>query len=132
MSAKTSALIVSAVVRDGRITVVDDFAYRTLATRRAKQWGEGRALQIRIEPEEDAKTYGDVKYWWGYVVEPLVRYTGDPEWHLYLKAMFLPEGKTSLTQLSHEEMRLVIDKSEVWARTVCPEAYELHGREYVA
>ena len=132
MNAKPKPLIVSAVVSDGKVRIVDDFGYRVRSKKAAEAWGEGTALSIRIEPEGDAKKYGQLKYWHGYVVLPLVEFTGDAEWPLYLKAMFLPDGKTGLTDLDYEEMRSFSEQSEAWARMACPEAYEKCGREYVA
>ncbi len=89
-------------------------------------------MKIRIEPEEDAIKYGQYKYFHGYVLEPLVNWTGDHDWRLYLKAMFLPDGKTSLTELNYEEMRAFTEQAEAFTRAICPEAYEEYGREYVA
>jgi hypothetical protein len=95
-------------------------------------FGNGEALTIRVEREADARTYAQLKYWHGYVLAPLVEYTGDHDWRLYLKAMFLPDGKTSLTELDYEEMLAFTEQSEAWARAECPMAYEQCGREYVA
>lgn len=90
---------------------------------RALQLGVGEALVLRVERLEGALSYGQLKYWHGYVVGPLVEWTGDHDWRLYLKAMFLPEGKHSLTELSYAEMRAFTEHSEAWARQWCPEAY---------
>jgi hypothetical protein len=79
----------------------------------------------------EAITAGQRKYFYGYIVEPLVNFTGDPDWALELKAMFMPDGKTSLTQLTYDEMRTFSEQCESWARQRCPEAYEQFGREYV-
>jgi len=129
VNAKPKPLIVSAVVSDGKVRIVDDFGYRVRSKKAAEAWGEGTALSIRIEPEGDAKKYGQLKWWYGYVVRPLVEYTGDAEWPLYLKAMFMPEDKTSLTELGYDEMKTFSEESEAWARVACLEAYEQCGRE---
>lgn len=99
---------------------------------RRMKFGEGEALTIRVEREADARTYAQLKYWHGYVLAPLVEYTGDHDWRLYLKAMFLPDGKTSLTECDYEELRAFTEQSEAWARSECPMAYEQCGREYIA
>lgn len=126
-----NALVIAATVNDGRVHIVDEAFYRTRVERAAKKWGEGCALTIRIEPEADAKTYGQLKYFHGYVLQPLIEYTGDYDWKLYLKFMFLPEGKTSLSQLNYDEMRAFTEQAEAYARTECPEAYERYGREWI-
>ena len=53
------ALTVDAVVANGLIKIVDEDFYRTRAARLAKQWGDGRALKVRIEPE--ARLLRDVR-----------------------------------------------------------------------
>ncbi len=127
-----NSLTVAAVVQDGKIRIVDEDFYRTRAARMAKQWGDGASLTVRIEPEDEAIKYGQLKYWHGYVLQPLVEYTGDHDWRVYLKLMFLPDGKTSLTQLTYDEMRAFTEQTEAWAHEMCAEAYEQHGKEYVA
>jgi hypothetical protein len=126
----SGALTVDAVVRDGKIHVTDEY-YKTRCERAAKKWGDGCVLTIRIEPAEEAVRYGQYKYWHGYVLAPLIEYTGDQDWRLELKAMFLPDGKHSLTELTHDEMQAFTEQSEAWARERCPEAYEKYGLEYV-
>ena len=122
-----SALVVSAVVRDGRIHICDEF-YRTRSAKSSKKWGDGTALTIRIEPEEDAYTYGQIKHYWGFVVQPFCEETGyhKHEAHLLLKAECMPEGKTSLTELSGEELRDYAAAAEQTAREWCPEAFLLY------
>jgi hypothetical protein len=122
-----SALVVSGVVRDGDIHVTDEF-YKTRRQKWAKRTGDGTALTIRIEPEEDAYTYAQIKHYWGYVVQPFCEETGyhKHEAHLLLKAECMPEGKTSLTELSREELRDYAAAAEQTAREWCPEAFLLY------
>ena len=128
----SSALVVDAVVDSFQIRLVDEDLYRTRAARAAKKWGNGTALKVRIEPEQDAKTYGQLKYFHGYVLAPMVEYTGDVDMKLEMKLRFLEDGQTSLADLDYEQMKAFTEKAEAWARTVCPEAFEKHGREYLA
>lgn len=116
--------------QDGKLVLADATLFVN-QLKRAK-FGSGEALIVRVEREEDARTYGQLKYFHGYVLEPLVNWTGDHDWRLYLKVMFLPDGKQSLTELNYEEMRAFIEQAEAFARGACPEAYEQCGREYVA
>ena len=129
-----SALIVDAVVREGvggvlDVHVVDDF-YRTRRLKAAKNWGAGTAVKLRIEPEDEAYTYGQIKHYYGHLVSPLSEWNGEfmDEWHLRLKAMFMPEGKTSLTQLNREEFATYIRQCEVYAHTAHPEAFVLYDQ----
>lgn len=119
-----------AVWTNGKLELINPRAYQQGLKK--MQLADREAVVVRIEREQDAKTYGQMKYWHGYVLAPLVDYTGDHDWRLYLKAMFLPEGKHSLTELTYDEMRAFTEQCEAWAREHCPEAYEQHGREYVA
>ena len=124
-----SALVIDAVVRDSDIHVTDSF-YKTRRVKAAKGWGDGCALKIRIEPEDEAYTYGQIKHLFGHVYEPLSEWNGDfkTDWHLMLKAMFIPEGKTSLTQLNRQELDDYIRQCEVYAHTAHPEAFTLYDR----
>ena len=122
-----SALVVSAVVRDGRIHITEDF-YRTRSAKAAKSWGDGVELHIRIEPKDEAVALNQYRHLFGHVFEPVCDYTGYPKQELCLmaKAQFLPDdGRTSLTQLDHEEMAVFIQHCEEWLRTECPDAFEL-------
>lgn len=122
-----SALIVPAVVRDGDVHVCAA-NYSTRRKRAAKRWGDGCSLTIRIEPEEDAYTYGQIKHYYGHIVSPLSEWNGEflSEWHLRLKAMFMPEGKTSITQLNRAELEEFTRQCEVYAHTSHPEAFVLY------
>jgi hypothetical protein len=121
-----SALIVDAVVRDDDVHVVDPF-YKTKRIRAAKRWGNGTALKLRLEPEEEAYTYGDIKHYWGHIVQPFCDWTGyhKHEAHLMLKVECMPEGKTSITELSRDEFRNYIEAAEQTAREWCPEAFAI-------
>jgi hypothetical protein len=123
-----NALVVSAVVRDADIHVVDRPRYVTQRRKFAKKWGDGVALKIRIEPEDEAYTYGDIKHYWGHVVDPFSQETGyhKHEAHTMLKAECLPEGKSSITELSREELRAYTEAAEQRAREWCPEAFVLY------
>jgi SpoVK/Ycf46/Vps4 family AAA+-type ATPase len=61
------------------------------------------------------------------VYGPVVDYTGysKTELHLMAKALFMPEGKTSLTELNREELREYTEHVERWLREECADAYGL-------
>lgn len=124
-----SSLVVAAVVRDGDVHVTDSY-YASRRKRFAKSVGDGVFLRIRIEPKDEAVAYGQIKFYFGRIVGPLVEHTGyrQDEWHLMLKSQFLQEGKTSITELSHDEMRDYIEACEQWARETLPEAFALYDR----
>lgn len=126
-----SALIVSAVVRSGDVHVTDHF-YRTRRMKAAKRWGDGCLLSIRIEPEDEAYTYGQIKHYWGHVVTPLSDDTGyhKAEVHAMLKAECMPEGKTSITELNKDELSLYTEAAEQKAREWSPDAFALYDRSH--
>ena len=115
-----------AVWRDGRLALLEADAYhRALA---ALKLGDGEEVVIRVSRPEDAYTYGQIKFYFGQVVTPFSEATGyhKHEAHLMLKAECMPEGKTSLTELSHDELRDYTLAAEQTAREWCPEAFLLY------
>lgn len=132
-TARVNALVVAAVVRKMDnvldIAICDQF-YKTRRQKAASAWGEGRALKIRVEPEEEAYTYGQIKHYWGHVITPFCETTGyhKDEAHTLLKAECMPEGKTSITELSGEELRAYSEAAEQKAREWCPDAFVLYDR----
>ena len=124
-----SAVIVSAVVRDDDVHVLDSF-FVTKRKQAAKRWGAGTALRIRIEPEDEAYTYAAIKHYWGHIVTPFCDSTGyhKHEAHAMLKSECMPEGKTSITELNGEEMSAYSEAAEQKAREWCPEAFFLSDR----
>src|SRR5688572_9941373 len=124
-----AALVVEAVVHGGRIHILDREGYLVKAADAAKAWGDGVCLRVRIEPEPDAISDGQRKYYFGRIIQPLVDITGyhKDEWHGMLKTSFFPDdGRTSITQLSHDEMRDYMDRCEQYARERHPEAFALY------
>lgn len=129
-----SALVVDAVVRDGRIHITDYF-YRTRSAKAAKSWGDGVELHIRIEPKDEAVALNQYRHLFGHIFEPVADYTGYTKQELCLiaKAQFLPDdGRTSLTQLNHEEMAVFIQQCEGWLGSECPDAFALMEPHRVA
>jgi hypothetical protein len=118
--AEVSALIVAATVVETSQPGVYDIAvtepaYRERRQRHAKRWGLGAAIHIRIEPEDEAWRHADAKHLYGHLYEPVSRRHGEtvPEIHLRMKAAFMPDdGRTSITQLNREEMRMFIESVE--------------------
>jgi hypothetical protein len=125
----SGALVIDGVVRDGDVHVTDEF-YKTRRQRFAKRIGDGVLLKIRIEPADEAYTHGDIKHYWGHVVDPFCETTGyhKHEAHAMLKAECMPEGKTSITALNREELRAYTEAAEQTAREWCPEAFALMDR----
>ena len=122
-----TALVVDAVVTDGAIKLVDEYAYRLLSKRHAKKWGDGAALKCRIEPEEEAWRHGDAKHLYGHLYAPVSRRHGETvaEVHLRMKAQFMPDdGRTSITQLDRVEMKAFIESVEQDIRENDPDSWE--------
>lgn len=88
----------------------------------------GEVFVMRVERPEDARTYAQLKHYFGHVITPLSEWNGDfkEDWHIRLKAQFMPEGKFSLTHLNHEEMLAYTEQCEIYARTAHPEAFGLY------
>lgn len=129
MANQHPAIVVDAVVKDGSIRLISEDDYRAKCKRAAKVWGDGAMLRCRIEPIEDAIAYQQMKGYFGHVVGPIAEYTGyrKDEVHTMLKAQFMPDdGRTSITQLSYEEMSAYKEACEQWARTSIPDAFALH------
>lgn len=120
-----TALIVSAVVHDGEIHVTDPH-YKARRQRAAKSWGDGCALKIRVEPEEDAWRHSDAKHLYGHLYTPISRRHGETvaEVHLRMKAQFMPDdGRTSITELNREEMKAFIESVEQDIRETDPDSW---------
>jgi hypothetical protein len=114
------------VVRDGDVHVTDAF-YATRRRKWAKRTGDGTIITIRIEPEDEAYSYAEIKAYWGYTVTPFAEATGyhKNEVHAMLKAECMQEGKTSITELSREEFRAYREAADQKAREWCPDAFAL-------
>lgn len=132
MSQADRALVVDAVVRRVGdvldISVIADH-YSAQRQKAAARWGEGRALKLRIEPEEEAVRLDQYRHLFGHVFQPVVD-TGcghtKSELCLMAKAQFFPDdGRTSLTELNAEEMADFIRQCEVWLHTEYEEAFAL-------
>ena len=121
-----SALLVDAVVRDGKVALVDEFGYRLRAKAAAAKWGEGCALKIRVEPEDEAWRHADAKHLYGHLYAPVSKRTGEPvaDVHLRMKALYFPEdGRTSLTQLNRDEMKAFTESVEQDIRETDPDSW---------
>lgn len=125
----SNALLLDAVVKDGRIAFVDDNFYRTRSAEMVKRWGNGACLKVRIEPEEEAYTYAQLKHYYGAIVTPLSEWNGDSkvEWDDRLKAMFLSEEKKGeKSNCNRAELADFVKQCEVYAHTNHPEAFALY------
>lgn len=117
-----SAITVNGVLQGG-VPRTDVAALRRAVVRR--QWVDGVALVIRVELAEESWQHADLKHYWGHIIKPFCDYTGYSrhEAHAELfKPMFMPEGKTSLTQLSRPELKTYIEDVLSYIRDNCPEA----------
>lgn len=120
-----SAVTAAAVWDDGKVRVLQHTTF-VEKLKRCK-FGQGTALVVRVEPEEEAWRYGDLKHLFGHVYQPVVEYAGytKVELHAMAKAQFMPEGKTSLTELNRDELKAYTAAVEQWLRTECGEAFAL-------
>lgn len=123
-----TSVTIAAVVVDGAVDASGDFAGHAQLRKAAAAWGDGRALLIRVEPEDEAWRYSDVKHLFGHIYDPVIKHaeTGytKTELHMISKALWMPEGKTSLLQLSRAELREYSDLVEKWLREEFPSAFE--------
>lgn len=87
----------------------------------------GERFVIRVEREEEAWRWSDVKHLYGHLYKPVSRRTGETEAevHLRMKVNFFPEdGRTSLTQLNREEMKAFTESVEQDIRENDPDSWE--------
>ena len=120
------ALLIDAVVRQGEVYVCDPH-YATKRQRAARDWGDGTALKIRIEPEEDAIQYAQYKHLYGHLYTPVSARTGETvaEVHVRMKTQFMPDdGRTSLTELTREELKHYTEAVEQDIRETDPDSWE--------
>lgn len=114
---------------DGEKLHLDDSVAFYASLRRMKP-EQGEVFVVRVERPEDALTAGQRRYYFGRVLQPFCEYTGyrKDELHEMAKADCLPDGKVSITQLNHEEMRDFIEAVEQRLREALPEAFALYER----
>ena len=117
-----------AVVRDGKPVLLDAALF--WAQFRQMKLGEGEEVVYRLARPEDAYTYAQIKAYWGFIVAPFCDYTGyhKHEVHALLKTECMPDGKTSITELNHDELKAYTQAAEQTAREWCPDAFALHER----
>lgn len=101
----STAVLVDAVVRSGRVRITDENFYRTRIEKAAKSWGDGCMLVVRVEPKDEAATWADHKHLHGHLLTPISDVTGYTVTELKadMKARFLPDGLTSTTQMNHDQ-----------------------------
>lgn len=122
-----SAILVDAVVANGKIRILDEPFYLTRVERMAKKWGDGCALTIRIEPEADAAKHHHYKHLFGHLLEPMSEYTGYTvsECKDDMKARFLPDGMVSLTDMDADQFAEFNRSVEQCIREEIPMAWTL-------
>ena len=108
----------------GKLVLTDATVFH--AQLRKMGFGDGEALVVRVERQEDAYTYGALKHYWGHLVTPVSEFTGytKHEVHWMLKMLFMPDGKTSITELNREELRAYTESVEQHMREELPEAFD--------
>lgn len=121
----SGALVIDAVVRDGDVHVTDDF-YRTRRLRFAKRTGDGVLLKIRIEPADEAAKHAQFKHLFGHLLGPIAEYNGDTvdEWKNRVKALFLKDGYTSLTDQNFDEFESFNKSVAEYIRENLPDGWE--------
>lgn len=126
-----SALLADAVVREVSEGVLDvavcDPFFKTRRQRWAKRTGVGVAVRVRLEPADEAYTYGQLKHLYGHLYAPVSARTGETvaEVNVRMKVAFFPEdGRTSLTQLNREELKAFIESVEQDIREHDPDSWE--------
>lgn len=107
-----SSLSVDAVVceRQGEngpvldICVTEDH-YAAKRRKAAARFGLGTMLTIRIDEKEEAAKHGHYKHLHGHLLKPVSDFTGYTETELKaeMKARFLPDGMTSVTEMSADQ-----------------------------
>lgn len=123
----SGALVVDAVVADGNVLIPAGQHYEERKRRKAKSWGDGCALKIRIEPADEAAKYHQFKHLFGHLIGPTAKRTGDTKSDLEtrLKGYFLPDdGRVSLTELNYEEMKDFIESVEQYIREEYSDAWD--------
>lgn len=121
----SGALVIAAVVRDGDVHLLEDF-YETRRREAAKFWGDGVELRVTIEPAPEAMRRALREYYFAAVVTPMVEYTGytKARWHRALKRVFMPDdGRTSIMDLSHQEMKEFVEQAETELVLKHPDAF---------
>jgi hypothetical protein len=128
-----SALLVEAVVRNGDVHITEAF-YQTRRREAAKHWGDGVELRVTIEPVPMAIHRSLRDFYFAAVVTPMSEFTGytKASWHRALKRVFMPDdGRTSIMQLSHQELKDFIEQAESELVMKHPEAFaEFDSRNY--
>lgn len=112
-----------------RVVIADSPTF--YAGLRQMGFGDGETLVVLVEREAEAVLHGQYKYLYGHVLRPVAKETGHTASELLLmaKAQFMPDdGRTSLTQLTREEMDEFSRETERWLREECPRAFDVRLR----
>jgi hypothetical protein len=128
-----SGVVTATAIWDGSKLQLDDQVLFVAGVRRMKL-GAGEEVLVRVERKAEAWRHSDVKHLFGHIYQPVVDYTGmtKTELHLLAKSIWMPEGATSLTELSREQMREYSDLTERWLREDIWEAFEDPGLRWSA
>lgn len=117
---------------DRESLVLDDPGIYRAGLKRMKL-GAGERVVIHVEREQDAIAAHQRKFYFGHIIRPLVDanigYAQD-EWHEMFKGAFMPDdGRTSITQLTYDEMRAFSERCEQYARERFSDAFALLDRK---
>lgn len=96
----SASITAPAFWKGGQVVVADSVVYH--AKLRKAGFGEGEALVVRVEREEEAAKHGHYKHLFGHLLAPASEKTGYTVTELKadFKALYLPDGMTSLTEMS--------------------------------
>lgn len=121
----SAAHVSAGAIWDGERLRLDDAPVFNAGMRRLKL-ADGEHVTLRVERTDDAWRHSDVKHLFGHVYAPVVEYTGfsKTELHLLAKSLYMPEGRTSITELNRDELRDFTNEVEQWLRTEVWEAFE--------
>lgn len=117
MSAPTHAKGL-AVYAGGKLRLVDRDAFDK---RLAKlQPGDGEPFVIRVEREAEAKKHHQLKWFFGYIVEQCIAYTGETagDREIDFRSRFLPYDVSTLSEMNFDQMAEFNRQCEQYAADV--------------
>lgn len=82
--------------------------------------GDGELFVVRVEREADAKRHHQLKWYYGYIIEQTIEYTGETtaDRDLHFRSLFLPFDVATLSDISYEQMQTYNVRCEQYAAEV--------------
>ena len=89
-----------ATATGGKFALNDQAAFWNAV--KAREFGDGEELVVMVMTPEEAARHGHHKHLHGFLLTPVSNYTGEPVTELKneMKALYLPDGMTSTTEMS--------------------------------